>query len=292
MTTQQRYTAPWSGIAPAAETVGGAQILCVGLYTWLISLQQEPYNRGWGGGIALLFGLLVMAFVGPLLAGLLGFLHSFLFTTPVMVASNFAGLRTRLSAPYWAVPVMALIAAGYALPICLLADTSYVGTFTLIAGAGLLPVGVAVFARMRQLPSRTMRLWTVGPTAVALVAAFYLAATAPTYQPPVLERADYVGEWAGDGVRLQLGAQGEATVRRLPVHDGFEVVGHCSGHGKWTPTEAAYGSRAGVHLTIPTCGDDAQLSWEVAGTEEHPELFVLMGDPDDGMTAVLRKWVG
>ncbi|MFD7263483.1 hypothetical protein [Streptomyces sp. NPDC059874] len=288
MTTERRHKDTWSGIAPGAETVGGAQILCAGLYAQLASLAGEPYDRGYGGAIALLFGLAVMVSVGPLIAGLLGFVHSLLFTTPVMVASNFAGIRSPLSAPYWALPALGLLAAGYAAPISLLAGASYAATVGWIAAAGVLPVGIAVLARMRQVPSRKVRLWTLGPAVFALFATFCLGAVAPTYRPPVLERADYVGEWVGDGVRLELGAQGEVTAKSLPVHDGFDVVGHCSGHGKWAPEEAAHGERAGVTLSIPTC-EDAERRWLVAGTDERPELFVLMGDPDAGEVAVLRK---
>ncbi|MFF5065531.1 hypothetical protein [Streptomyces sp. NPDC000460] len=89
-------------------------------------------------------------------------------------------------------------------------------------------------------------------------------------------------------VGASVGPRGEVTARELPVYTGFEVVDHCSGHGTWKPLEAARGHRAGVDLAIPDC-QDASLSWKVAGTEEHPELFVLMGDPDAGETAVLSK---
>lgn len=92
----------------------------------------------------------------------------------------------------------------------------------------------------------------------------------------------------GDGVRLELGARGEVTARELPVHDGFDVVRRCSGHGTWKPVEAALDGRAGVAVSVPGC-EDAESVWQVAGTRERPELFVLMGDPDAGDVAVLRK---
>ncbi|MFI5672484.1 hypothetical protein [Streptomyces sp. NPDC051704] len=185
---------------------------------------------------------------------------------------------------------MVLLAAGYAVPISLLADGSYAATFGWIAATGMLPVGVAVFARMREVPKTKVRRWALVPSVAAVIATFCLGANAPVYQPPVLERDDYVGEWAGDGVRLELGAQGTVTARELPVHDGFDVVDHCSGRGTWKPEgkEANLDHRAGVALTIPDC-TGAELSWAVAGTDERPELFVLMGDPDAGHTAVLRK---
>ncbi|MFF0291186.1 hypothetical protein [Streptomyces sp. NPDC005262] len=121
--------------------MGGAQLICAALYAQLAMLAEEPYGRGYGGGIALLFWLAVMCVLGPFIAVLLGFAHSLLFTTPVMMASNTAGVRTRISAPWWALPAVGLLAAGYAVPISLLVGTSYAATFGWIAAAGVLPVG-------------------------------------------------------------------------------------------------------------------------------------------------------
>ncbi|MFF8271771.1 hypothetical protein ACF059_30980 [Streptomyces sp. NPDC016562] len=261
------------------------------LYAWLLSFAEEPYNRGFGGGIAALFWLVVLFFGSPFIVLALGFAHSLLFTTPVMTASNFAGVRSRMAAPYWALPTLIVLTLGYAVPISLLSGSSYVATLCWISAVGVPPVAVAVFARMRQVPRRTVRRYALAPLVAAVIATFCLGAAAPAYQPPVLERADYVGAWAGDGVILELGAGGEVTAKVLPVHDGFEVVDHCSGHGTWAPAEAEYGRRAGVALAIPDC-KEAELRWEVAGTEPRPELFVLMGDPDAGEVAVLRKQAG
>ncbi|MGP3691266.1 hypothetical protein ACTVZO_42515 [Streptomyces sp. IBSNAI002] len=291
-TTRQRTTdTAWSATAPGAEMVGGALLFCAVLYAWLVSLAEEPYNRGFGGGIAALFWLVVMFFGSPFIVLALGYVHSFVFTTPVMVLSNLAGVRTRMSASYWVLPALVMLAAGYAMPICLLNGSSYGATLCWIAVIGIPPVAVAVFARMRQVPRRTVRRYALAPIVAAVITTFCLGAAAPAYQPPVLERADYVGEWAGDGAVLELGSGGEASAKVLPVHDGFEVVDHCSGHGTWVPAEAQYGSRAGVALAVPDC-KEAELRWEVAGTEGRPELFVLLGDPDAGEVVVLRKQTG
>ncbi|MFF4098724.1 hypothetical protein [Streptomyces sp. NPDC001903] len=287
-TTERRRTHDWSAIAPGAEVVGGVQLICAALYAQLAALADEPYGRGYGGAIAVLFWLVVQAVLGPCIGLALGFAHSLLFTTPVMVASNAVGVRTRIPAPWWAPPALGLLAAGYAVPVSWIAGTAYAATFGWIAALGVLPVGASVYARMRLVPKVRARRWALVLIAPALVIAFAFGVTAPAYQPPVLARADYVGEWAGDGVHLELGAQGEVTARELPVYEGFEVVDHCSGHGTWKPLEAAHGHRAGVDLAIPNC-HSANLSWEVAGTDEHPELFVLMGDPDAGETVVLSK---
>ncbi|MET9887533.1 hypothetical protein ABZZ20_31215 [Streptomyces sp. NPDC006430] len=61
-----------------------------------VGLAGESYGRGYGGGIALLFWLVVMCVPGPLIAVSLGCVHSLFFTTPVMVASNVVGVRTRI----------------------------------------------------------------------------------------------------------------------------------------------------------------------------------------------------
>ncbi|MBT2446812.1 hypothetical protein J7F03_06925 [Streptomyces sp. ISL-43] len=286
--TAERRREAWSGIAPGAEAVGGVQLLCALLYAQLNALAQEPYGRGFGGGIAVLFWLFVMVVGSPFVVILLGYVHSVLFTTPVMELSNAAGMRTRVSAPWWALPMTGALAVLYSIPVSLLAGPSYAATCGWIAAAGVLPVGVAVLARMRQVPRGKVRKWMILPGVAAVITTFYFGATAPVYEPPVLGRAEYVGEWSGDGVRLELTAQGEAAANWLPVDDGLDVVGHCTARGTWKPEEAAYGRGAGVALTVPDC-KDAQLRWEVAGTAKRPELFVLIGDPDAGDMRVLRK---
>ncbi|WP_327129770.1 hypothetical protein [Streptomyces sp. NBC_01727] len=52
-------------------------------------------------------------------------------------------------------------------------------------------MGVAVFARMRQVSRIRVRRWALGPIVVAMIATFFVGATSPTYQPPALERANY-----------------------------------------------------------------------------------------------------
>lgn len=278
----------WGAIAPGAETVAAGQFLVGTLFWQLTSMAEEPYGRGYGGGIAVLFGLAFMVVVLPPLMLGAGWVHSTLFTTPVMELSNAAGVRTRLPAPWWAPPALGLLAAVYAAPVALLTGAPYAATCGWIAAAGVLPVGVAVFARMRRRTKASVRRWTPGPVVVAVVAVFAVGLTWPPYAPPALERADYVGAWTGDGVRLELDGQGAATAEKLLVVDGLDVVDRCSGHGTWKPAEAAGAYRAGVLLSVAQC-EGASLRWELAGTAERPELFVLVGDPDDGDVRVLRK---
>ncbi len=111
----------------------------------------------------------------------------------------------------------------------------------------------------------------------------------PPYQPPALERGAYVGEWAGSGVRLELDAQGGVMAEKLPVDDGFGVADRCSGRGTWEHAGGSAGGYGpGVVLSVAEC-EEASLYWQVAGSEEEPQLFVLIGDPDSGDVRVLRK---
>ncbi|MFB7053254.1 hypothetical protein ACFCXT_08940 [Streptomyces vinaceus] len=248
-TTERQRKGTWSGNAPGAEVIGGVQLICAALYSRFAMVAEEPYGRDYGGGMAILFSLFVMCVLGPAIVFIVG-----------------------------------------CVPISLLIGTSYAATFGWIAAAGLLPVGVAVFARMREVPRIKVWRWALVPSVAAVLAAFTCGLNAPMYRPPVLERADYVGEWAGGGVRLEIGAQGTVVAEELPVPGAQDLVNRCSGHGTWKAEgeDAARGLRSGVALTIPDC-KSAELRWAVAGTDERPELFVLVGDPDDGDVSVLRK---
>lgn len=285
----------WSGIAPGAETVAGGQFMAAGVF-WQIAtfaeVADDPYGRGYGGGIGALFGLIFICVVLPLLAFAVGWVHSTLVTIPVMELSNAAGVCTRIPAPWWALPILAALSAVYAAPVALLASAPYAATCGWLVTAGVLPVAVAVYARMRQRTKSSVRRWMLGVAAVAVVGAFVAGSAWPSrsapYRPPVLSHGDYVGVWTGDGVRLELDAQGSATAEKLPVDDGFEVVDRCSGHGTWEPRAADRLYRAAVVLAVPECGK-ASLVWELAGTAAEPELFVLIGDPDSGDVRVLRK---
>ncbi|MCJ0873529.1 hypothetical protein [Streptomyces sp. AP-93] len=291
----------WSGIAPGAGTVAAAQFLVAALFWWVSPGQSDAYGVGYGTfAIGLILEVALGCIVLPPLSLAAGWVHGALFTTPVMMLSHAVGVHARIPAPRWAGPVLVLLAGLYAAPVALVTRTSYVTTWGWIAAAGVLPVGVAVYARMRQRTKLRVRLWTLAATVIAVPAAFAAGFLMPPYQPPVLERADYVGVWTGGGVELELDAQGVATAEGLPVDNGFDEAGRCSGRGTWEhaagttadgttadrTTAGGYG--AGVVLSIEEC-EKASLSWDVAGTAEHPQLFVLIGDPDGGDVRVLRK---
>lgn len=286
----------WSGIAPGAETVAAGQFAVAAVFwqaTAFADVMDDPYGRGYGGGIGILFWLVVMGFALPLVAFAAGWVHSTLVSVPVMELSNAAGLRTRIPAPWWALPVLAALGAVYAAPVALLTGAPYAATWGWLAAAGVLPVVVAVHGRLRRRTKASVRRWALWTAGVAVVAAFagglaWPASSGAPYEPPVLARADYIGVWTGDGVRLELDARGAAMAEKLPVDDGFEVVDRCSGHGTWESREADDLHRAGVALAVPECAN-ASLVWALAGTAQEPELFVLIGDPDGGDVRVLRK---
>ncbi|MFF1411475.1 hypothetical protein ACFVX6_17070 [Streptomyces sp. NPDC058289] len=280
----------WSGIAPGAEAVAGAQFLVATVFWWVSPCEGDAYGVGYGTFAIGLFLEVAFACVFlPPLSFAAGWVHGTLFTTPVMELSHVVGVRTRIPAHRWAPPVLVLLAGLYAAPVALLVRTSYVATWGWMAAAGVLPVGVAVYARMRQRTKLRMRLWTLAATLIAVPAALVAGFLMPPYQPPVLERADYVGVWTGGGVDLELDAQGAATAEGLPVDDGFGEAGRCSGRGTWEHAAGSAGGYGpGVVLSVAEC-DEAALYWQVVGTEEAPQLFVLIGDPDGGDVRVLRK---
>ncbi|MCX5406453.1 hypothetical protein OHA37_21575 [Streptomyces sp. NBC_00335] len=280
----------WSGIAPGAEAVAGAQFLVAMVLWWVSPGESDAYGVGYGTfAIGLFLEVAVACAFLPPLSFVAGWVHGTLFTIPVMELSHAAGVRTRIPASRWALPVLALLAGLYAAPVALLARTSYVATWGWTAAAGVLPVGVAVYARMRRRTKLRVRLWTLAATLIAVPTALLAGFVMPPYEPPALERSDYVGVWTGSGVSLELDAQGGAMAQTLPVEDGLHEVDTCSGRGTWERAAGSSGGDGpGVVLSVAEC-EEARLYWQVAGTADEPQLFVLIGDPDGGDVRVLRK---
>ncbi|MDD9377070.1 hypothetical protein M8Z33_10385 [Streptomyces sp. ZAF1911] len=284
-----RTRGSWGGIAPGAGAVAGAQFLAGTLFWWAAPGEGDAYGGGYGNfAIGLVFAVAFGCIVLPPLALGAGWVHGTLFTTPVMLLSNAAGVRTRIPAPRWALPALVLLAAVYAVPVSLAMRISYAATWGWIAAAGVLPVGVAVYARMRQRTKGRVRLWALAGTVIAVPTALVAGFLMPPYEPPVLERADYVGVWTGGGTELELDEQGAVRAGGLPVDNGSDEAGRCSGDGTWEDAGAVGSYKAGVILAVPGCAN-AVLNWQVAGTEEEPQLFVLIGDPDSWDVRVLRK---
>lgn len=288
----------WSAIAPGAETVAAVQFALAGIF-WIVTIgTRDDYDTGYGGAPAAV-GLLCMCLFAPPVLFVLGTLHAALFTVPVMTLSDAAGRRTRIPAPRWALPALLLLCAAYAWPVSLMGDTSYAAGYGWTAGAGAVPVAVAVAARMRQWPKARVRRRTLAMSGLAVLLTVLAGIGAqvtdvlPQYRPPALEQADYVGEWAGDGTWLVLGEDGTARVLGLPVKDSEndwanDEIGRCMGGGTWRAMGATRSARAGIELSVADCAK-GELRWGTAGTAQEPELFVMIGDPDDGELRVLRK---
>ncbi|MFE2287857.1 hypothetical protein ACFXDJ_27285 [Streptomyces sp. NPDC059443] len=292
-----RWASPsggWISLAPGAEVAFAAQFLFGGLF-WTLTLgTHDDYDTG-NGGVGGMLGLLCVGVFAPPVLYLYGWLQAWLFTVPVMMLSNAIGVRTRVPAPWWALPALLVVSAAYAVPLTLALGGPYVITCCAIAIVGVIPAGLAVCARMRQWPKAKVRKWLLIVTGAAVPLTIvggivgYTTGLIPAYRPPALVRADFVGEWSGeDGTRLVLGAGGEVTAQGLPVEQPTGDAGSCTGSGTWKDTAAIGDHRAGVSLTVPDC-KRAELRWAVAGTAERPELFVMIGDDDDGVLRILRK---
>ncbi|CAM5481539.1 hypothetical protein SAVIM338S_03293 [Streptomyces avidinii] len=286
----------WSAIAPGAETIAAVQFGLAGIFWIVVIGTRDDYDTGYGGLPAIL-GLLCACVFAPPVLFVLGTIHAALFTVPAMTLSHAAGVRSGIPAPRWALPVLLLLCAAYAAPVSLALGTSYAAAYGWTAGAGAVPVAVAVAARMRQWPKGRVRRRTLAMSGLAALLTVLAGVEAqvmdvlPQYRPPALAHADYVGEWAGDGTWLVLDEDGSARVLGLPVPDReHEDAGRCMGPGTWSVRQVNR-HRPGIALSVPDC-PRAALTWGAGGTTREPELFVMLGDPDGGELRVLRKRAG
>ncbi|MEV0986030.1 hypothetical protein [Streptomyces sp. NPDC049949] len=213
-------------------------------------------------------------------------LHRVLFTLPVMA------LTRALGNPWWAPLWAAVAAAAYAGWAASAWDLPYGWTALWIAGPGVLPVVAASYARHRSRGWSAMAARVGAATGIALLlcafGAFLQERTGfGAYEPPRLERSRYAGEWTGGGgaYRLRLDENGQAVAGNLAQVAPTGLWDTCSGSGTWT-FEQRRGSgglfdrtRDRVTLTIDGCGP--MRHWQVAGTAERPELFCVLGDPQD-----------
>lgn len=278
----------WWGSAPGAE-VAAAGMLLIQLSLWIVTgTPGEDYGMGWGIG-AVLF-LPVVFVLTPLLLLAVGFLHAAVFTRPALALARRTGRPSAAAA--WILASSAACALLFWSP-----RTPYLVNWAVIAGVAVPPLLVAHHAIRRNRPVKAVVTVTGVVSGVlglvTLVGGFVVfgEGVLAAHRPPRLERAQYVGEWHGeDGGVVRLGEGGEVTVRGVPVARGFGPKAVCAGTGTWTWRDAdpRWNRRAGVDMTVPGC-EDWDRVWEVAGTEEHPELFQFFGDPDNGDMWLLRR---
>ncbi|AVV44185.1 hypothetical protein C6376_24835 [Streptomyces sp. P3] len=270
-----------------------AQLVVAGAVFLATAGMRDDHGIGFAGG-ALAWAPRVL-----FLVVLAGYLHWLLFTLPAMALARLlaAAPRAALRAALGAAAVTAAHTA-WAVSVW---DVPVGWTVAWIAGTGLLPVTAAWYEHRRSLGWGAMAARIGAATAVALLLAvvggFLLEWTRwHAYEPPRLERGRYVGDWIGGGgaYRLRLGENGVAEGDNMPLVD--ENTGpwdSCSGTGTWTfapqpeaGRPAHGGARDRITLTIPDCG--ALRDWQVAGTADQPQLFVVKRDASTSSVITLH----
>ncbi len=284
----------WSYLATGAELAFMAQLVVAGAVFLATAGMRDDHGIGFAGG-ALTWLPRVL-----LLVVLAGYLHWLLFTLPAMA------LARLMPAPPWAALRAALGAAAVTAAHTAWAASVWrvpVGwTVAWIAGTGLLPVTAAWYAHHRSLGWSAMAARIGAVTGAALLLTVVGGCLQQwthwhAYEPPRLDRSEYVGDWYGGGgaYRLRLDENGEAEGINLPLVD--ENAGpwdSCDGTGTWTfapqpeaGRPAHGGPRDRITLTIQGCG--ALRDWQAAGTADRPQLFVVKGDPDTPSVITLHR---
>ncbi|WP_369778525.1 hypothetical protein [Streptomyces sp. R33] len=278
----------WSRLATGAELPFIAQLVVAGAVFIATTGMRDDHDVTFGAGFAAAVPRLILLVV------LAAYLHWLLFTLPAMALARLLG------GPRWeaargalcAVAGAAVLTAAHAWWVTSLWDVPFVPAAAWIAGAGVLPVTAAWYARHRWLwwggmLARVGALTGIALLVTALGGFLQVRTGFHAYEPPRLERSQYVGEWVGGGgaYRLSLRENGEAEVGNLPPgkrNSGLWEA--CSGTGTWhfEPKHESggifhRGPRDRVSLSIGGCsfGD-----WQVAGTADQPELFYVVRDPD------------
>ncbi|MFI6148298.1 hypothetical protein [Streptomyces sp. NPDC051109] len=287
MAVTEAYAGPtaaggrWSRLATGSELAFMAQCVVAGAVFLATSGMRDDHGIGIDPGV---FGALPALLLAVVLAA---YLHRVLFVLPVMALTRLLG------SPWWAALWAAAIAAAYAGWASSGWDLPYGWTALWIAGPGVLPVAAASYAHHRSLGWTGMAARVGGAAGIALLlcafGAFLQERTGfAAYEPPRLAREQYAGEWTGGGgaYRLRLGENGEAVAGNLAQVAPSGLWDTCSGTGTWKfePRHESgglfhRGPRDRVTLSIEGCGP--MRDWQVAGTAERPELFCVIGDPQD-----------
>ncbi|MFF4851118.1 hypothetical protein [Streptomyces sp. NPDC001194] len=269
-----------SRLSTGSELAFTGQCIVAGAAFLATSGMRDDHGLGIDSAVFAAIPLMLLVVV------LAAYLHRVLFTLPVMA------LTRALGNPWWAPLWAAAVAAAYTGWAGAAWGLPYGWTALWIAGSGVLPVLAASYAHHRSLGWTGMAARAGAATGIALLlcafGAFLQERTGfAAYEPPRLERARYAGEWIGGGgaYRLRLGENGEAEAGNLAQVAPTGLWDTCSGTGTWT-FEPGRGSgglfdrpRDRVTLTIEGCGP--MRDWQVAGTAERPELFCVLGDPED-----------
>lgn len=306
----------WTGAeVNLAAAICAAQFAVAIAVWWVGTFDDDDHGAGLGGGFAAVGLLCVLVFGPPLLAAL-GLLHAATCTLPAATLARLARRRAPGPESAWHLGLVLLIGAAWTGLAVLLLGLAPTGTRVLLLTAWGVPpaLGVALMRRRERAtgrPPEPGRVWL--RSALAALGACVLVVTAGTvglatgliheYRPPKLGADRLTGVWRGDhGAVLRLSADGGAVLSAVPAQPEFGDVTtkeftRCDGPGKWFLDTAgrydpyadgpASQRRDGVVVRVGDCGHDTY--WTIGGTEAHPELFVLFGDPDAGDLRVLRQ---
>lgn len=288
----------------AAVAAGAAQLPAVFTLSWMHGLATDPYGRGDGSAL----GLMCMVLLAPVYLPVLGLLHAWAQTFPGAALADVVLRAVRR--PLWVKHLLGVTLVGvvWAAVGAVLWGLPFTATALVLAALGVLPVLAMAYARARG-ATGTWGVrgvwWRAGVASVVLLVLAFtggLLATATglieEYEPPELSAAELTGVWRGeDGAVLRLLPGGRAEVTRMPTEPGYEAdvdFEVCGGTGSWSlRKESGYDVRDVVAVRLETgsgtgsgCGEETY--WRVGGTEEVPELFVILGDPDSGELRILR----
>lgn len=262
----------------------------------------DPYDRPDGP----VLGLLFLVVSGPPLMAVVGALHTFAVTMPADLGACAVARRLR-TAPEWLVrgAVLTVLGALYAVPLSLL-GIPYVASWAAIAASGVLPLLGVAYSHRRQGQGRPFGFGgvlarTAGAGFVLLVATVTGCGVAVsngwvggTYEVPDLSAREVAGVWTskdGPAAGMRLGADGKAVLTGVPYPAGGFQEQRCDGEGTWSYTPNSKDVRGSVEFEVRgrESGDCDLGVWTVGGTTEHPELYALFGDPDDGDVRVLVR---
>jgi hypothetical protein len=270
--------------------VCAAQLPVAGALAMVASFGANSYGQGFSP-----MGLACVLIFGPVLFPFLGWGQVAALALPARLVGELLARRIP-RARLLGVLAVAAVWAGVLVAL----GISWYGP-DLLACVLLCAAPVYVVDRPWGWLRRRVRLWSAALFGGGLVAVLTVlgggvaqsAGLLPTYEPPVLTHAELAGEWRDpdDGAVLRLGADGRARLTRVPAGTPVEadaLYTRCTGSGTWTEGVGRAAGDAGVELDVPACPDGA-VSWTIAGTHEHPELYVLFGDPDSGDLHILRR---
>ncbi|MEV5338629.1 hypothetical protein AB0K93_09100 [Streptomyces sp. NPDC052676] len=283
----------------AAAYASAAQLPVAFLVWWIGTFGEDDYGTGYGGAL----GLACLCLFLPLVLPVLGLVHTAVHLLPGWMLAH--PLARRFPGPprwVWRLLGTTAVAALWAAVAALLLNWPFLTTAPVLAAFGLWPLLWCAFVRRRA--EHTGRPWgclglalasaltCAGLCVVTLLGGILASATGllRDYEPPKLSAARLTGEWRGeDGAVLRLlpGGRAEATDLPQPDPDGWDFV-TCHGTHTGTWTAGTRNGRDGASVSLDGgCGEE--LFWSASGTDEEPELFATVGDPDAPELRVLER---